>query len=394
MNEHAGDDRAGRAGGGERRGDRPEPNENGSAPVFALQRRERLMDELRAHGSVAVREIALVLNVSELTIRRDINTLAQQGLVTRVHGGATLRSSIEPNLASTVVGAGVTRYTLGMVVPSLDYYWPQIINGARAAATQAQSRLLLRGSTYDVRDNRKQVQALVNTPGVHGIIAAPDTAGEAGRDLLRWLDGLSVPVVLAERRAPESVPVQRLESVATDHAYGARLAVRHLHGAGHERIGLLAEPHSPTTAQVRRGWQEAIETLGLPADVVNTDAVSFNSKDREKVMDEIIAQCTATGTTALVILSDPQAVAFEQHCLDRGIRVPDDLAIVAYDDEVAHLGDPAVTAVRPPKQYVGREAVELLVARLESGRRRPIHRIELNPELIVRESSIKDAQGE
>jgi DNA-binding LacI/PurR family transcriptional regulator len=444
--------------------------------VFALQRRERLMDELRAHGSVAVRDIAVLLNVSELTIRRDINTLAQQGLVTRVHGGATLRSSIEPNLgsavgsagvtrytlgmvvpsldyywpqiingaraaatqaqsrlllrgstydvrddrkqvqalvntpgvhggatqsssnepnqASTVVGAGVTRYTLGMVVTSLDYYWPQIINGARAAATQAQSRLLLRGSTYDVRDNRKQVQALVNTPGVHGIIAAPDTAGAAGRDLLRWLDGLSVPVVLAERRAPESVPVQRLESVATDHAYGARRAVRHLHGAGHERIGLLAEPHSPTTAQVRRGWQEAIETLGLPADVVNTDAVSFNSKDREKVMDEIIAQCTATGTTALVILSDPQAVAFEQHCLDRGIRVPDDLAIVAYDDEVAHLGDPAVTAVRPPKQYVGREAVELLVARLESGRRRPIHRIELNPELIVRESSIKDAQGE
>jgi DNA-binding LacI/PurR family transcriptional regulator len=335
-----------------------------------------------------VRDVAALLNVSELTIRRDINTLAQQGLVTRVHGGATLRSSIEPNLGASTGSAKLSRYTLGMVVPSLDYYWPQIINGARAAATQAQSRILLRGSSYDVRDNRKQVQTLVNTPGVHGIIAAPDVANAAGHDMLRWLDSLPVPVVLAERRAPVGVAVQRIESVTTDHAYGARLAVRHLHGAGHERIGLLAEPGSPTTAPVRRGWQEAVEALGLTTDVVNTDAVSFNSRDREKVMDEIIAQCAATGTTALVILSDPQAVAFEQHCIDRGIRVPDDLAIVAYDDEVAHLGDPPITAVQPPKQHVGREAVELLIARLEGGRRRPIHRIELNPELIVRESSM------
>ena len=51
--------------------------------LFALQRRERIMDEIREHGSVTVSAIAVRLGVSELTIRRDINSLAQQGLVTR-----------------------------------------------------------------------------------------------------------------------------------------------------------------------------------------------------------------------------------------------------------------------------------------------------------------------
>ncbi|HWU47549.1 MAG TPA: substrate-binding domain-containing protein [Humibacter sp.] len=363
--------------------------ENG-ARLFGLQRRERLMDELRTHGSVSVHEIAARLQVSELTIRRDINTLAKQGLVTRVHGGATLRSSIEPNLAASIGSRdpAMNRYTIGMVVPSLDYYWPQIVNGARAAATQAQSRIVLRGSSYDVGDNRRQVQVLANTPGVHGLIVAPDTSGDAGLEMLAWLDGLPIPVVLAERRATAAAAAHRLESVATDHAYGASLAVRHLHSAGHRRIGLLAEPFSPTTAHVRRGWQETLVSLGLPLDVVNADAVGFDVAERDGALDDIIRQCHSTGTTALIILSDPQAVAFVQHCVDKGVRVPEDLAIVAYDDEVAHLGDPAITAVRPPKQFVGREAVEMLIARLESGRRRPIHRLELNPELVVRESSI------
>jgi len=363
---------------------------DGGSKLFGLQRRERLMDELRTHGAVSVHEIAVQLGVSELTIRRDINALAEQGLVTRVHGGATLRSSIEPSLASALGTRSptVNRYTIGMVVPSLDYYWPQVINGARAAATQAQSRIVLRGSSYDVRDNRRQVQVLANTPGVHGLIVAPDTAGEAGKDMLEWLDDLPIPVVLAERRARVGVSAHHLESVATDHAYGAGLAVRHLHAAGHRRIGLLTEPPSPTRPPVRRGWHDALVSLGLPLDVVNADAVGFDVTDRENALDEIIAHCRETGTTALIILSDPQAVALVQHCVDRGIRVPDDLAIVAYDDEVAHLGDPPITAVRPPKQSVGREAVDMLIARLEAGRRRPIHRLELNPELIVRESSV------
>ncbi|MGA0568240.1 substrate-binding domain-containing protein [Rathayibacter sp. KR2-224] len=359
--------------------------------LFALQRRERIMDEIREHGSVTVSAIAVRLGVSELTIRRDINSLAQQGLVTRVHGGATLRSSIEPGLAPGLAGhdPGVTKYTIGMVVPSLDYYWPPIVNGARAQALQLRARLMLRASTYDARDNRRQVEALLNTPGMHGLIVAPDTSGDDGLEMLRWLDSLPMPVVLAERRIRSAAGVHGLESVVTDHVAGTAEAVRHLHAAGHERIGLLTQSEYPTGRYVRRGWQTALRSLGLPTDGVHVDGIRFDAPGREREMDEVLDGCAKTETTAVIVLPDPQAIALEQHCLDRGVRVPHDLAIVAYDDDVARFGDPAITAVRPPKQFVGREAVNLLIARLEAADSRPAHRVKLSPELHVRDSSMR-----
>ncbi|MGN6199366.1 substrate-binding domain-containing protein [Humibacter sp.] len=362
---------------------------SGGDQLFALQRRERIMDEIREHGSVSVSDVATRLGVSELTIRRDINALAQQGLVTRVHGGATLRSSIEPGLAPGLAGHDptVTKYTIGMVVPSLDYYWPPIVNGARAQALQLRARLMLRASTYDVRDNRKQVEALLNTPGMHGLIVAADQSGDEGLEMLRWLDSLPVPVVLAERRIRSAAGVHRLESVVTDHATGAAEAVRHLHASGHERIGLLTQSEYPTGRYVRRGWSSAIKSLGLPTDGVQLNGMRFDAPGREREMDDVLDRCEKTGTTALIVLPDPQALALEQHCLDRGIRVPQDLALVAYDDDVARYGDPAITAVRPPKQFVGREAVNLLIARLEGGASRPAHRVKLSAELHVRDSS-------
>jgi DNA-binding LacI/PurR family transcriptional regulator len=80
-------------------------------------------------------------------------------------------------------------------------------------------------------------------------------------------------------------------------------------------------------------------------------------------------------------------VSVAQFCAEHGVSVPDDLALVSYDDEVAHLAEPPLTAVRPPKNHVGRLAVELLVSRLIDGERRPSQRVLVAPELVVRGSS-------
>ena len=354
--------------------------------LFSLQRRERLMDELRAHGSITVRAIAAELGVSELTIRRDVNALAEQGLVSRVHGGAVLPSPLERGAIEQLNG---NRHTFGMVVPSLDYYWPQVISGARAEAEAQQARLVVRGSSYDAEDNRRQVQALLGMDDISGIIVAPETVGEAGHDLLRWLNSVPVPVVLAERRSPAVIPAHKLEWVATDHAFGAGMAVRHLWQEGHRIIGCLTDSGSPTSRHVVRGWRQAVTALGISEDALHADSAGkVDNGQRAEHFDDILARCRETGTTALLIHSDTQAVALVQHCLDRGVGVPGELAIVAYDDEVAYLAEPAISAVRPPKHYVGRVAVQLLAARIGEGRRRPVHRLELNPDLIVRDSSL------
>ncbi|MGO4236018.1 LacI family DNA-binding transcriptional regulator [Pseudarthrobacter sp. YAF2] len=354
--------------------------------LFSLQRRERLMEELRAHGAITVRDIAAKLGVSELTIRRDVNTLADEGLVSRVHGGATLPSPLDRSAAGRPANHS---YSIGMVIPSLDYYWPQVISGARAEAEVQNLRILVRGSAYDAADNRRQVQALLDTQNIDGLIVAPDMGGEQGQELLRWLNALPIPVVLAERRSPPEVPAHRLEWVATDHAFGAGMAVRHLWQEGHRRIGCLTDSSSPTSPHVVRGWQQALTALKIPVQgAVLEDSVKHVNGERAKHFDQVLALCTSSGTTAMLVHSDTQAVAFVQHCVDRGLAVPGDLAVVGYDDEVAYLGEPAISAVRPPKQYVGKVAVQLMAARLAEGRMRPVHRVELNPDLILRDSSV------
>ena len=88
--------------------------------------------------------------------------------------------------------------------------------------------------------------------------------------------------------------------------------------------------------------------------------------------------------------SDPEAISLVERCEERGISVPGQLSVVAYDDEVAGLANPPLTAVRPPRRSIGRAAVELLVGRLADPTR-ATHRVAVTPELMVRESTAPPA---
>jgi DNA-binding LacI/PurR family transcriptional regulator len=128
--------------------------------------------------------------------------------------------------------------------------------------------------------------------------------------------------------------------------------------------------------------------LGLPDDMVDRESVDLGTPGHREIIDGMLRRCRGSGTTALIVHGDPDAMSVAQYCLEQGLTVPGDLAIVAYDDEVAHLGEPALTAVRPPKRQVGRIAVEMMVARLLEGAGRPVQRVLLVPDLMVRTSSV------
>lgn len=359
------------------------------AGEFAIQRHQRILDELRRTGAVRVSELAIVLDVAELTIRRDIAQLADRGLLTRVHGGATVRSPLDerqPRVGVRPVSAA--RYRLGLVVPSLSYYWPQVVVGARAAAAEQGVQLVLRGASYLAGDQRRQIASLIESGAIHGLIAAPENLGPDGYALLTWLESLSIPVVMVERRAPSMLALSKLEWVTTDHVFGGGLAARHLASLGHRRLGIMTSAQSPTSWQLRRGWARALEEEGLTGTIdVNASLDYMTGEERAEYVTALLDEAAASKTTAMLIHSDPQALLVQQYATDRGIRVPDDLAIIAYDDEVAENGAPPITALRPPKADVGRRAVETLVARLDAGGRNPVERVHLLPTLHVREST-------
>jgi DNA-binding LacI/PurR family transcriptional regulator len=355
--------------------------------TFGLSRRERILDELRRTGSVTVSGLAPELGVSELTVRRDIGKLAEQGLLTRVHGGAVVRSRLD-RTPRRPQHPGLGRFRIGLVVPSLSYYWPPVITGARAAAAELGVQLVLRVAGYSVQDQRRQVASLLDAGQVHALLVAPETVGADGRAMLAWLDSVRIPVLLVERHAASPLASTGLGCVTTDHVTGAAIAAQHLAARGHVRVGLLSTSDSPTSWQLRQGWKEAVRELGLESPVDREATLdSMPGPERDAAIDALLQTCARSRTTALLIHNDPQAMLVQQRALDRGLRIPEDLAIMTYDDEVAAGAEPAITSLSPPKHHVGRLAVETLVAALDEGPGRPVQRSFVLPVLHPRDST-------
>ncbi len=364
-----------------------------SGRVLPVTRRAQLLEALHRQGTVRISDLVDTLGVSAITLRRDIGQLAAEGLVRRVHGGATLlpddtASSTGPAgspdgptydapapaaaTATTATGA------LGMLVPSLDYYWPGVVRGAEEEARARGLRIVLRGSSYAGDDESPQLERLTAQPGVEGLLVAPNLDGPGAAATLEWLARCPVPVVLLERSATLGEHREACESVVTDHRLGAAMAVRHLASLGHRRIGVVATAASPTSRHVLAGWRDAREELDLlEDDALEVRLPPSDGAGWDTAVEEVLDRARATGVTGLLVHSDPDAIGLVQRCEARGISVPTDLSVVAYDDEVAGLFRP----------HGGeRAAVGLLAARMADPGR-PVHRVLVSPALEVRESS-------
>jgi DNA-binding LacI/PurR family transcriptional regulator len=206
--------------------------------------------------------------------------------------------------------------------------------------------------------------------------------------MIDWIGHLPVPTILVERQPQRWTPTPRqIEWVRSDHSLGLEIAVHHLYEQGHRRIGLILSRGSPTSAYLMRGWRSVCAELGISDATVVRESATLDSPGHRQIVQQVLARCRRSRITALIVHSDPHAICVAQVCAEEGLSIPDDLAMISYDDEIAHLAEPALTAVRPPKNHVGRVAVELMVSRLLDGERRPPQGILVAPELVVRQSS-------
>ena len=367
-----------------------------------VARRERLLEALQRDGALRISDLTSALGAAAVTIRRDIAQLAAEGLVRRVHGGVALIApeetvpvdAAEPvERVRTVAADRVGGLSLGMLVPSLDYYWPDVVRGAEEAAREVDLRIVLRGSSYDSDDDQPLLSRLVDRAGVDGLIIAPRLDASTSARTLEWLAASGIPVVLLERTATAGPHHAVFESVVTDHALGAAMAVRHLVALGHRKVGVALDDQSPTRPHVHRGWLEAAIECGIDTGAtVESILPDSRSPERDAALDAVLDQCLSTGTTAILVHADAEAVALVQRCEERHLSVPGDLSIVAYDDEVAGLFSPPLTAVRPPRRSIGRAAVRLVADRLADPDR-PAHRVVISPSLRVRGSTAPPRTG-
>ncbi|KRC62324.1 hypothetical protein ASE14_00250 [Agromyces sp. Root81] len=358
--------------------------------MIAAGRHDAILRELELRGSLEVTPLAGKLKVSTMTLRRDLAELEARGLLARVHGGA-VSPAVAAQRERHEVGANQPRRpiaTIGMVTPSASYYYPEVIRGARDAAREFNCRLVLGTTNYSEREELRQAERLIRG-GVDALMITPSGTTLEGTPLHELLVEAPIPVVVVERSVDERSG-GRLESVRSDHAYGAELAVRHLAELGHERIALAAR-ESPTTPWLLDGYERAMTRLGLAGGSMHQQLPSPSAGDdgTVDVLGRFLDECLAGGISAAVMLSDVDAVAFTDLASERGIRVPEDFAVVAYDDEIAALARVPLTAIAPPKHDLGYAALRLCVDRIRQpdAAGRAVTRTAMLPVLIEREST-------
>ena len=351
-------------------------------------RRGAILERLARDGEVRVAALAADLGVTPVTVRRDLTRLAEEGLIEQVRGGAR-------RIAGSPQGSGsrnTPRPTLAIVTPSLQYYWPAIVAGARQAASEHGAQLLVQASSAGAEDNLAVVEELCADPSIDALILAPDLrSGPASERLVARLQEVDHPVILVERSVRAlGARGRTFDSVRTDHRSGAAMALRHLAERGHERVTMLCDPFSPTRPLLEEGFARACPELGFDAEHIHSGTIDTHGSSPFEAIDGFLERCREHGTTAALVHSDEAAMLVLQHAQRRGWSVPRDLSIVSYDDELSELAHPALTAIAPPKQTLGERAVLLALQRLRAPDS-PIERIELLPRLLARATTTAPA---
>lgn len=321
------------------------------------------------------RALATAYGVGLNTVRRAVATLERDGLLTRVQGAGTFLAEVPPPHPS---GSG--KSLLGVVLPAAKYY-VDVIDGINDAVRGTDWQVLTSYATFEPQLELERCHELINL-GVRGLLVSPsfyNTPDPAAH--LAKLQQLRVPVVLVDRRPPYPLG-ERISYVATDRECAAHLAVRHLASLGRTRIGYFGTTGA-SSQDVHDAFALAVQRLDLP--VITEVNEERGTWTRDTVAD-YVRRCRDHSVDAVFCMDDRRALLLLPALADAGQVVPDDVAVVAYDDAVHDLSPIPLTTISPPKFEVGRRAVESLLHHITLGAKAAACHCELQPRLVIRGS--------
>ncbi|MBE3575894.1 MAG: LacI family DNA-binding transcriptional regulator [Firmicutes bacterium] len=273
---------------------------------------------------------------------------------------------------------------LAFLVPDISNpYFPEVARGVEDAANAAGYHVILCNTDDRARKEQEYLEALLDRR-IDGAVIIPVAEGSRVPKLLK---GTGLPAVLLDRDIdPE------LDTVMADNVAGARQAMRHLLGLGHRRIAAITGPTRSSTARERlEGYRQALAEHEIPFDPDLVVEGDFRRPSGYQGMLRLLD--LPQPPTAVFAANDMMALGALHAAEERGVRVPEDLAVVGFDDiALAEATRPKLTTVAQPKYEMGRLGVELLLQRIpEGGRRgqgRRPQRLVLESRLVVRQSSL------
>ena len=311
------------------------------------------MEDVARVAGVSTTTVSHVLNrtrpVSEATTARVMAAIEQTGYSQNTIARALARARTQ---------------SLGLAISGLaNPYFSDLISSVEQAATNARHTLLL-GDTHDDPEHELEIVRALVERRVDGLMLAP-SAG-AAEHALPYLRTQSLPVVLIDRFADAS-----LDQIGSENVEPTARLVDHLVSCGHTRIGMVVgSPQLSTTLERLAGYELGLERNGLafePALIASGESRRDAAAEAARGLLDLDEP-----PTALISGNNAMTIGVMQALKERDLRIPEDIALVAFDDfEWADFFSPRLTVIAQPVGELGAEAVSLLLSRLEDPTLKP-----------------------
>jgi LacI family transcriptional regulator len=273
-------------------------------------------------------------------------------------------------------------HSIGLIIPDISNpFFPEIASGVEDGAREKGYSVFLCNTNYDSERETHYFQLLVEKR-VDGIILASGFQASAPTTPM----SLASPPIVSLCSRFENV---NHSFVMIDNERGGFLATKHLIEQGYQRIGFIGTQSDGVSESQRfKGYRQALEKFNMPFEESLVFAGNLKRETGYKIIKRIIAG--QDFPRALFVENDLMALGVMQGVKESGLRIPDNIAIVGFDDiTFASFPEIGLTTVRQPKYEMGKLSAEILLDSILNPETKEHRRYLLEPELIVRTSSCK-----
>jgi len=323
------------------------------------------MSDVAAAAGVSVTTVSHVINQT-----RTVAPEATQSVLDALDSTGYLSSS------SADRGSVATR-TIGLAMSAMtNPYFGELVHVLNQYAAPVDYSLLLAETQDDPATEHRAVRALLRRR-VDALILAPSPEPSGAIELA---ERRNVPVVLIDRFTADP-----LDQVGTENQNAAATLVTHLLSLGHRRVGLITGRQGlSTTIERRAGYRDALEQAGIDYQIELVVAQPPGDTDETELVNTLLG--LSERPTALAVMNNQLTVGALRGLKAAGLRVPNDMAIVAFDDFVwADLFQPGLTVIAHPIEAIGRQVMDLAVSRIDDSSVPP-RQIRIRPAFVHRNS--------
>jgi LacI family transcriptional regulator len=335
---------------------------------------------------VTIKDVAQAAGVSTQTVSRVMNKFSYVSGETRQRVESVVEQlGYRPStLARSLIQQ--RSYTLGVVTYGLKYIGPsRTLNGIADKADELGYMLLMKElNNFDANRIDDVIDSLL-AHQVDGILWAAPEIGDNHAWIEQRMEKIPVPMLFLAMQPRQGVP-----SVVTDNFQGATTAIQHLLDCGRKKIGHISGPLDWWEAQERkRGWRDTLKTAGLEVSEQGCVEGNWSSSSGEQAFIQLLE--SFPDMDAVFVANDQMALGVLREAHGRDIRVPDQLAVIGFDDipESAYFY-PSLTTISQDLQLLGAQAVQNIVEMIQArqgGQSVSARSSLIPPRLVVRESS-------